>query len=187
MKMFIVAIGACIFSTIVSYARLGENIDECKARYGAWTSFNTINEKRSRAEFSAAIMDVDIIFYEGICESITYRRREGIHKSVVFSDAEYEVLKNINTEGVEWVKENDLYGILLDKWRTSSGSHYATRTCADKGTLFRNGIPINDTTFCEVTIMTAIAIEHNEQDREQERLNTKARNENDAMQYLKGY
>ena len=35
--------------------------------------------------------------------------------------------------------------------------------------------------------MTAIAIEHNEQDREQERLNTKARNENDAMQYLKGY
>lgn len=162
-------------------------MDECKARYGTWTLFHTINEKRSRAEFSAAIMDVDIIFYEGICESITYRRHEGIHKSVIFSDAEYDVLKNINAAGAEWVKEGDTFGILMDKWHTNDNSYYATRTCAAKGTLFRDNMPINDTTFCEVIIMTAAAIEHNEQERVRDRLNAKTRNVNDAMQYLEGY
>ena len=75
----------------------------------------------------------------------------------------------------------------MDKWHTNDNSYYATRTCADRGTLFRDNMPINDTTFCEVIIMTAAAIEHNEQARAQDRLNAKTRNINDAMQCLEGY
>jgi hypothetical protein len=165
MKKYILAITLGLLSISPSFARIGENIDECKSRYGMWASFHPINDKRVKVVFNTKLMDVEVIFYEGICECISYIRHEGVHNPYYFSDEECDVLKNVNSKGKEWVKDKDIFVSPMGQWHTIDKTYYASRICAQKGSLFREGEPVNDTTFCELSIETADAVKHAQQER----------------------
>jgi|BioPla2DNA2_1021312.scaffolds.fasta_scaffold24078_2 hypothetical protein len=188
MRICILALTIGLMSATPSFARIGDNIDECKSRYGMWSSFHPITEKRVKVLFSTKLMDVEVIFYEGLCESISYTRHDGVHDPYYFSEEEIDVLLNVNCEGMEWVKDkSNVFDSLIKKWHTSDKTHYAARQCARKGTLFREGEPVNDTSFCELSIMTAKAIEHAAEEHMQKIKKANQEKVDEAKDILKGY
>ncbi len=97
------------FFALVSplFARLGESLEECKARYGE--PYEVLQES-STACFNKAGLTVIIQFDKGRAAGIVFHKKKEAGETVIapLSDTELVALLASNSGGATWVEREDL-------------------------------------------------------------------------------
>jgi hypothetical protein len=106
-----------------AHCRIGETLDECKARYG-----DPITVLENSALFSKSGIFVSTHFFKGKVDEISYYRTsvKNSKRHVCPSDAEVQVLLNANAQNSKWELEGSYWQHAL--WVNREHGLSASRT-----------------------------------------------------------
>ncbi|HSI86665.1 MAG: hypothetical protein ACAI35_06830 [Candidatus Methylacidiphilales bacterium] len=91
-----------LLSVQCAFARLGENLDECKARYGMFAKQGQANVAEAKFYvFQKKGIDVNVIIWKNKCVSISYTKSGGGG----FTPTEVDLLQHSNAENQTWTSE----------------------------------------------------------------------------------
>ncbi|MDA7888777.1 hypothetical protein N9A86_05295, partial [Akkermansiaceae bacterium] len=94
----------------VCYGRLGETLDECKARYGKPVKVEKTQAGLPRYFFKKNNFEIAVVIYQKKAASIEYLERSKDGKAVEMNRGTVVSLRDKNCPGVRWLNIGDKDG-----------------------------------------------------------------------------
>lgn len=116
-----------LMSATLANARIGETLEQCRARYG-----KEIRQANGCSVFIKAGFYIMVQFYEGKADSILFRKVEQniLDMPVEISPNEIQNLLKQNGGGQAWKETNEI--IIGSSWATEDGKVLAGYTAMDR-------------------------------------------------------
>jgi hypothetical protein len=106
------------------WARIGETLEQCVARYGPPESppeESAVHPKAIDCAFSKSGLDISVVFYQGKAADIMFRKLDGS----AFNPSEVEELLKANGGSSSW-NQHEAKRPDQSEWKTTDGARRAT-------------------------------------------------------------